>query len=112
METTFLSEFKGALTEQYVCQQLKTIQDLDVYYYTNNRGSCEVDFVVDTGELIVPVEVKAEVNLRAKSLKTYQEKFSPEVAIRTSMADYKKEERLINLPLYAIDQIKTTAEAQ
>ena len=105
-------EFKGALTEQYVCQQLQTIQDLDVYYYTNNRGSCEVDFVVDTGELIVPVEVKAEVNLRAKSLKTYQEKFSPEVAIRTSMADYKKEERLINLPLYAIDQIKTTAEAQ
>ena len=105
-------EFKGALTEQYVCQQLKTIQDLDVYYYTNNRGSCEVDFVVDTGELIVPVEVKAEVNLRAKSLKTYQEKFSPEVAIRTSMADYKKEERLINLPLYAINQIKTTAEAQ
>jgi len=64
-------EFKGALTEQYVCQQLKTIEDLEVYYYTNDRGSCEVDFVVDTGEQIVPVEVKAEVNLRAKSLKTY-----------------------------------------
>ena len=99
-------EFKGALTEQYVCQQLKTVQDLDVYYYTNDRGSCEVDFVVDTGEQIIPVEAKAEVNLRAKSLKTYQEKFSPEISIRTSMADYKKEEWLINLPLYAIDQIK------
>ena len=98
-------EFKGALTEQYVCQQLKTIDDLDVYYYTNDRGSCEIDFVVDTGERIVPVEVKAEVNLRAKSLKTYQEKFSPEVSVRTSMADYKKEEWLVNLPLYAIDQI-------
>lgn len=98
-------EFKGALTEQYVCQQLKTIEDLDVYYYTNDRGSCEVDFVVDTGEQIIPVEVKAEVNLRAKSLKTYQEKFSPEVSVRTSMADYKKEEWLVNLPLYAIDQI-------
>ena len=98
-------EFKGALTEQYVCQQLKTIEDLDVYYYTNDRGSCEVNFVVDTGELIVPVEVKAEVNLRAKSLKTYQEKFSPEVSVRTSMADFKKEEWLINLPLYAIDKI-------
>ena len=98
-------EFKGALTEQYVCQQLKTIQDLDIYYYTNDRGSCEIDFVVDTGELIVPIEVKAEVNLRAKSLKTYQEKFSPEVSVRTSMADYKREEWLINLPLYAIDQI-------
>ena len=86
-------------------QQLKTIEDLDIYYYTNDRGSCEIDFVVDTGKRIVPVEVKAEVNLRAKSLKTYQEKFSPEVSVRTSMADYKKEERLVNLPLYAIDQI-------
>ncbi len=98
-------EFKGALTEQYVCQQLKTVHDLDVYYYTNDRGSCEVDFVVDTGELILPIEVKSEVNLKAKSLKTYREKFSPELSVRTSMADYKKEEWLINLPLYAIEQI-------
>lgn len=95
-------EFKGALTEQYVCQQLKTIADLGIYYYTNNRGSCEVDFIVDTGEQIIPVEVKAEVNLKAKSLKTYREKYSPEMAIRTSMADYKKEDGLVNLPLYAI----------
>lgn len=99
------SEFKGAITEQYVCQQLKTIRDLGIYYYTNARGSCEVDFVVDTGERIVPVEVKAEVNLRAKSLKTYREKFAPEISVRTSMADYKREEWLVNLPLYAIDQI-------
>lgn len=98
-------EFKGALTEQYVCQQLKTLQDLDIYYYTNDRGSCEIDFVVDTGEQIIPVEVKAEANLRAKSLKTYCEKYSPELAVRTSMADYKKEDRLIDLPLYAIDLI-------
>ncbi len=67
---TFLLSLKAPLrSEQYVCQQLKTIEDLDVYYYTNDRGSCEIDFVVDTGERIVPVEVKAEVNLRAKSLK-------------------------------------------
>ncbi len=98
-------EFKGALTEQYVCQQFKTIEDLDIYYYTNDRGSCEVDFVIDTGERIVPVEVKAEVNLRAKSLKTYQEKYLPEVSVRASMADFRKEEWLVNLPLYAIDQI-------
>ena len=104
-------EFKGALTQQYVCQQLKTIEDLDVYYYTNDRGSCEVDFVVDTGEQIVPVEVKAEVNLRAKSMKTYQEKFSPVISIRTSMSDYKKEEWLVNLPLYAIDQLTAVTNA-
>jgi len=99
------AEFKGALTEQYVCQQLKTVEDLDIFYYTNDRNSCEIDFVVDTGESIVPVEVKAELNLKAKSLKVYQEKYAPEIAVRTSMADYKKEERLVNLPLYAIDQI-------
>lgn len=98
-------EFKGALTEQYVCQQLKTIEDLGVYYYTNDRGSCEIDFVVDTGEQIVPIEVKAETNLRAKSLKTYRDRFEPELSVRTSMADYKKEDWLLNLPLYAIENI-------
>ena len=98
-------EFKGALIEQYVCQQLKTIEDLSVYYYTNDRGSCEIDFVVDTGEQIVPIEVKAETNLRAKSLKTYRERFEPELSVRTSMADYKKEDWLLNLPLYAIENI-------
>ena len=98
-------EFKGALTEQYVCQQLKTIDNLGIYYYTNDRGSCEMDFVVDTGAHIIPVEVKAEINLKAKSLKVYQEKFAPEIALRTSMADYKKEDWLINVPLYAIEEI-------
>lgn len=98
-------EFKGALTEQYVCQQLMTMDDINVYYYTNDRGSCEVDFVVDTGERIMPIEVKAEVNLKAKSLRAYKERFSPEISIRTSMADYKKEDWLINLPLYAIGQL-------
>lgn len=81
------------------------MKDLNVYYYTNDRGSCEVDFIVDTGEQVIPVEVKAEVNLRAKSLKVYQERFSPDVAVRTSMADFKKENWLINLPLYAIEKI-------
>ena len=98
-------EFKGALTEQYVCQQLKTVEDLGLYYYTNDRGSCEVDFIVDTSSQIIPVEVKAEINLRAKSLKTYCEKYKPEIAVRTSMADVKKEDWLINLPLYAIDYL-------
>ena len=78
---------------------------MGVYYYTNDRGSCEVDFVVDTGEQIIPVEVKAEVNLKAKSLKAYEEKFSPDICIRTSMSDFKREEWLVNLPLYAIDQL-------
>ena len=99
-------EFKGALTEQYVCQQLKAIDDLSIYYYTNDRGSCEIDFIVENGNKIIPVEVKAEVNLKAKSLRTYKDRFAPEISVRSTMADYKKEDWLINLPLYAISQIK------
>lgn len=96
------TEFKGALTEQYVCQQLKAIDGPGLYYYTNERGSCEIDFLIDTGERVIPIEVKAEINLKAKSLKTYREKFHPELSIRTSMADYREEEGLVNLPLYAV----------
>ena len=99
------AEFKGALTEQYVLQQLKTDDRLQVYYYTNDRGSCEIDFLIDDGERVVPVEVKAEVNLKAKSLRTYREKYNPEVSVRTSMADYQKEGGLVNLPLYAVSEI-------
>lgn len=98
------TEFKGALTEQYVCQQLYTLDKLSICYYTNDRGSCEVNFVVDTGVQVIPLEVKAELNLKAKSLKTYRDKFSPPVSVRTSMADHRVEEGLVNLPLYAIGE--------
>ncbi|AFA47953.1 hypothetical protein Awo_c11690 [Acetobacterium woodii DSM 1030] len=99
-------EFKGALTEQYVLQQLKTLEGIETYYWTNDRGSAEIDFLVDNGSDVFPIEVKAETNLKAKSLKTYYEKFSPEISIRTSMMDYKKEEWLINLPLWAINTLQ------
>lgn len=98
-------EFKGALTEQYVLQQLVTIPNISTYYYTNDKNSSEIDFVIDDGERVIPIEVKAEVNLMAKSLKTYREKFNPELSVRTSMADYKKEEWLVNLPLYTISEV-------
>ena len=99
------NEFKGALTEQYVLQQLKTVKELGTYYWTNDRGSAEIDFLLDTGTEVIPVEVKAEKNLKAKSLKTYCEKFKPKTAIRTSMSDYKKEDWLTNIPLWAIEII-------
>ena len=98
-------EFKGALTEQYVLQQFATLEELNIYYYTNPRGACEIDFVIDDGERVVPIEVKAEVNLQAKSLKTYREKYQPELSIRTSMADYRQDGGLLNLPLYAIENV-------
>ena len=97
--------FKGALTEQYALQQLKNIKGLNIYYWTADRGTAEVDFVIDTGNDVIPVEVKAEQNLQAKSLKVYREKFQPRVSIRTSMADYKREDWLLNLPLWALERL-------
>lgn len=103
-------EFKGALTEQYVLQQLITSDELETYYWTNDRGNAEVDFLVDTGDRVVPVEVKAEENLRAKSLRTYYEKYMPKVSVRASMSDYKKEDWLLNLPLWAIETLNNEVE--
>jgi Predicted ATPase (AAA+ superfamily) len=99
-------EFKGALTEQYVLQQLKTLKGVEAYYWTNDRGNAEVDFLIDNGNEVIPIEVKAETNLKAKSLRTFFEKFNPETAIRTSMTDYKQEDWLLNLPLWAVEMVK------
>jgi len=98
-------EFKGALTEQYVLQQLSTIQDLVIYYWSAEKSTAEVDFLVQYSGQVIPIEVKAEENLHAKSLKTFSQKYSPKQSIRTSMSDYRKDDWLTNLPLYAINEL-------
>jgi uncharacterized protein len=98
-------EFKGALTEQYVLQQLISINDLVVNYWSAERSSAEIDFLVQHSGNVIPLEVKAEENLQAKSLKSFCQKYSPTLAIRTSMSDYREEEWMTNLPLYAISEI-------
>ncbi|HBP38007.1 MAG TPA: ATPase [Clostridiales bacterium] len=98
-------EFKGALTEQYVLQELKTLKGVQIYYWTAESGTAEIDFIISNGSAVVPIEVKAETNLQAKSLKTYYEKFNPPLSVRASMVDYKKEDWLLNLPLWAVERI-------
>jgi hypothetical protein len=100
-------EFKGALTEQYVLQQLLAQKDLTIYYWSADNGRAEVDFLVQVAGQVVPIEVKAEENLKSKSLRVYHEKYSPQTIIRTSMSDFRKEEWMTNLPLYAIAQLRT-----
>jgi len=104
--STIFTEFKGSLTEQYVYQQLNNTNEYVIYYWSAERSTSEIDFLVQYNGLIVPIEVKAEENLQAKSLKVYLEKFSPTVSIRTSMSDFRKQDWLINLPLYAISELK------
>ena len=77
-------EFKGALTEQYVAQQLKTLNGITVHYWTSERITSEVDFVVQIDNEIIPVEVKSAANLQAKSLKVYRDKYEPNILICTS----------------------------
>lgn len=96
------SEFKGALTEQYVLQQLIANQDNPVFYWATEKGTAEVDFVVQQKQAVIPIEVKAEENLKAKSLKVYVEQFQPKHAFRFSMADYREQDWLVNVPLYGV----------
>ncbi|EQA05393.1 AAA family ATPase [Glaesserella parasuis] len=101
------SEFKGALTEQYVLQQLIANQDNPVFYWATKKGTAEVDFVVQQKQAVIPIEVKAEENLKAKSLKVYVEQFQPERAFRFSMADYREQDWLVNVPLYGFNVLTT-----
>lgn len=99
------AEFKGALTEQYVLQQLLTDSDYVPYYYSETKSKAEIDFIIQKDSMIVPVEVKAEENLKAKSLKLYCEKFKPDMAVRTSMSNYREQDWMVNIPLWGIGRI-------
>jgi predicted AAA+ superfamily ATPase len=99
------TEFKGALTENFVIQQLLLNEDNDIYYWTNENSTAEVDFVVQNEEEIIPIEVKSGTNIRSISFKFFCEKYKPTRAIRASLADYRQEDRMINLPLYAINLV-------
>ena len=96
-------EFKGALTEQYVMQQLITTKEITPFYWSAEKGMAEIDFIFQIAMNIVPFEVKAAENLQAKSLKSYCQKYLPKHAVRTSMSDYRQEDWLTNIPLYAVN---------
>ena len=106
---TIFSEFKGAVTEQFVLQQIICNHSFDIYYWSADKSTAELDFIVEYKNKIVPVEVKAEENLQAKSLKVFYQKYNPNAAIRTSMSEYRKESWLTNLPLYMINYLYNEA---
>lgn len=99
------TEFKGALTEQYVMQQLRLRSEDYIGYWTNERSTAEVDFVIQREAEIVPIEVKAEQNVRARSFKSFYDKYQPKHAIRTSMLEFYQEEWMTNVPLYGIETL-------
>lgn len=98
-------EFKGALTEQYVLQELSSMNFKSIYYWTS-VATAEVDFVFSDGLTIFPLEVKAGENLQARSLRVFREKYDAKFAIRTSLSNLRMDEGLLNIPLYAFFNLK------
>lgn len=106
-KSSVFTEFKGSLTEQFVLQQLAVLNSdtKDFYYWSADNARAEIDFVIQHNNKVFPIEVKAEENLKAKSLRVFKDKFEPEKCIRFSMSDFRDDDWLLNIPLYAIEQL-------
>ncbi|MBQ1731867.1 MAG: ATP-binding protein [Bacteroidales bacterium] len=98
----FFSQYKGALTEQFVFQQISVNEDMEIHYWTPDVGTAEVDFIIQLGDMIVPLEVKAEKNLKAKSLGLFINQYGASCVVRTSMAPFEQGKTITDLPLFAI----------
>ena len=114
-------EFKGALTEQYVQQEMRAECDISPHYWQSDSSRSEIDFIFQNGMNIVPVEVKAETNTKAKSLLNFCRRYAPKLAVRSSINDYKLSElstegvtttTLQDIPLYSISQIAKICSSQ
>lgn len=103
-------EFKGALTEQYVLQQLLVHPEYDIFYWSAENATAELDFLLQTDERIIPLEVKAAENLQAKSLKVFVQKYGVPMAVRTSMSDYRRQDWVTNIPLCGIEGLESALE--
>ncbi|MCF0237639.1 MAG: ATP-binding protein [Sphaerochaetaceae bacterium] len=94
------TEFKGSLTEQFVCQQLLSEVNTVPYYWSSKDAKSEIDFMIQIDDKVIPIEVKAEINLQSKSLKQYRETYKPEIAYRFSLSDFVDHGTLKDIPLY------------
>ena len=95
-----MEEGKGMFTENYVCTQLAASIDQSLFYYSRDTSKLEIDFIIQQGTHIVPIEVKAEENLQSKSLKTVLQDNAEMHGVRFSMSGYREQERMTNVPLY------------
>jgi uncharacterized protein len=100
------TEFNGALVENFAAQELRSTITNDLYYWTNYQGKAEIDFLLEHYPEIYPLEIKAGINLRSKSLKSYTIKYNPSLSLRSSLQNLKKESSVINIPLYALSTLR------
>jgi predicted AAA+ superfamily ATPase len=102
---TIFTEFKGSLTEQFVLQEFLHFQNSPIFYWSSEKSLAELDFLLQIAGKTIPVEVKAEENLKAKSLKSFHLKYSPARSYRISISDFREESWITNLPLYSVSEL-------
>ena len=104
------SDFKGRLAESLVLEQFRALGLAPVCYWFNGSGKAEIDFLIQDGNQIIPVEVKSGLSLNAKSLKTYRSQYSPQLSIRASMKNLRLDDGLLNIPLYLLGELPRLLE--
>ena len=95
-----MKEGKGMLTENFVCSHLAASIEKSIFYYNKENSPLEIDFIIQNGSKIVPIEVKTEENLKSKSLSAFLQQHDDMHGIRFSMSPYKEQEKMTNVPLY------------
>ena len=96
------AEYRGALVENYVAQQLAAAAAGDLHYWRSSGGKAEVDFLLERSGEVVPLEVKSGVNPRSKSLRSFDSQFAPPLLVRSTLLNLKRDARVLNIPLYAL----------
>jgi len=110
LKQNVFEEYKGTFTEQFVLEQLLCSFSGDVFFYNDETSKLEIDFLIQVDSKLVPIEVKAEENLQAKSLKQFYKLHPDSMPVRVSMSDYRKQEWMTNIPLYAASRISSSVE--
>jgi predicted AAA+ superfamily ATPase len=99
------TEYMGALAENYVAQQLIAAEQPDLHYWRSTGGKAELDFLCEVGGTVAPVEVKAGLSRTSKSLRSYDQQFTPNVLFRTNLLNLKRDGKICNIPLYAVSLV-------
>ena len=104
------NEYEGAFVENYVAQQLISHSTHQLFYWRSRGGKAELDFISEFADRTYPLEVKAGINPKSKSLKSYDSQFKPAQLVRTNLLNFKKDGKICNLPLYAVSLLPTLLE--
>lgn len=105
------NEYGGAFVENYVAQQLRAYVSQALFYWRSRGGKAELDFLLELGDQIYPLEVKSGINVRSKSLKSYDTQFAPRKLARTNLLNFKHDGKVCNIPLYAVSELPRLVQA-